>query len=367
MNKKLRIAIIHDAFLYRWGGERLVTLMAKALDADLISGFFSEGSFDPRELGFTGKMIALGNPVFAKGLRHMILKWRFFWKANILSEYDIVIFSGDCLGALKHMKTGAKKVYYCHTPPRYLYDFREKYLASLSILIRPIFQIAFDYFAQVYEKHLEKFDMIFTNSQNTHDRLLHFCEKESTILYPPTDTTRFIPGEKWDGYYLSFARLSPPKRVDMIVDAFLKMPEKKLIFTFGKNDPQKADIISKIQNAPNIRAMEAPEEERLIWLIQWAIATIYIPIDEDFGMSPIESMACWVPVIGVDDGGLRETIVHEKTWLLLPKFITRDDIVEGVNKMTPDVAMSLWEDALLRAEQFSLLSFTCHLKKHLNL
>ncbi len=50
----------------------------------------------------------------------------------------------------------------------------------------------------------------------------------------------------------------------MIVDAFLKMPEKKLIFTYGKNDPQKEDIISKIQNAPNIRAMEAPEEERLI-------------------------------------------------------------------------------------------------------
>ena len=61
-----KIAILHDAFLYRGGGERLVTLMAKALDADLVSGFFSEGSFDPRELGFSGKMIALGKPVFAK-------------------------------------------------------------------------------------------------------------------------------------------------------------------------------------------------------------------------------------------------------------------------------------------------------------
>ena len=61
-----KIAILHDAFLYRGGGERLVTLMAKALDADLVSGFFSDGSFDPRELGFTGKMIALGDPVFMK-------------------------------------------------------------------------------------------------------------------------------------------------------------------------------------------------------------------------------------------------------------------------------------------------------------
>ncbi len=93
MNTKPKIAILHDAFLYRGGGERLVTLMAKSLDADLIAGFFSEGSFDPRELGFDGKMIPLGKPVFAKGIRHMILKWRFFWNARILREYDIVIFS----------------------------------------------------------------------------------------------------------------------------------------------------------------------------------------------------------------------------------------------------------------------------------
>lgn len=65
-DKKPKIAIIHDAFLYRGGGERLVTLMADSLGADLIAGFFSEGSFDPRELGFDGKMIALGKPVFAK-------------------------------------------------------------------------------------------------------------------------------------------------------------------------------------------------------------------------------------------------------------------------------------------------------------
>jgi hypothetical protein len=67
--------------------------MAKSLGADLVSGFFSEGSFDPRELGFEGRMISLGRPVFAKGIRHMILKWRFFWNAHILREYDIVIYS----------------------------------------------------------------------------------------------------------------------------------------------------------------------------------------------------------------------------------------------------------------------------------
>lgn len=88
-----KIAILHDAFLYLGGGERLVTLMAKSLDADLITGFFSEGSFDPRELGFEGRMIALGKPIFAKGMRHEVLKYRFEKKTKFLSEYNTVILS----------------------------------------------------------------------------------------------------------------------------------------------------------------------------------------------------------------------------------------------------------------------------------
>jgi len=189
--KKPRIAVLHDSFLYRGGGERLVTLMAKSLGADLISGFFSEGSFDPRELGFEGKMIALGKPVFAKGIRHMILKWRFFWKARILRDYDIVIFSGDCLGAIRHVRSDAKKFYYCHTPPRYLYDFRTRYIATLPLVVRPIFHIAFTFFAHIYEKNLKQFDRIFTNSGNVQKRLLDFTGFNSEIIYPPTDLGRF--------------------------------------------------------------------------------------------------------------------------------------------------------------------------------
>ncbi len=83
--------------------------------------------------------------------------------------------------------------------------------------------------------------------------------------------------EKWlpiDGfpdyreYYFSFSRLSPPKRVDMVIDAFLGMPDKKLIFSYGTNDPQKDMILAKIYNAKNIFAIEAPKDDIFIHLIQ---------------------------------------------------------------------------------------------------
>ena len=110
----------------------------------------------------------------------------------------------------------------------------------------------FDKQAKKYIEFLDKIDQIFTNSQNTHDRLLHFCGKNSEILYPPTDTTRFSPADAKnplpnlpENYYLSFSRLSPPKRVGLVVDAFLQMPDKNLVFTYGKNDPLKEEILEK--------------------------------------------------------------------------------------------------------------------------
>lgn len=375
MNKSPRIAILHDSFLYRGGGERLVTLMVKSLGADLISGFFSEGSFDPRELGFEGQIIPLGKPVFAKGLRHMILKYRFTWRAQVLRNYDIVIFSGDCLGAVRFLRPDARKLYYCHTPPRYLYDFRERYLARLPRIFRPLLSHAFDYFSSNYERHLKEFDLIWTNSRNVHDRLKQFTGFDSEIIYPPTDVGYFTRGDATDTpfppktYFLSWARLSPPKRVDRIIEAFLDMPDKQLIFTYGKNDPMKEVILEKVKDVKNIIALESPDDVTLLGLIRGAIATIYIPIDEDFGMSPVESMACGIPVIGANEWGLKETIIHGKTGKLIE--IQDSKLwIQNLKQVIQDTPKEEWENmedtCIARARDFSLEKFQEKLQSFLH-
>lgn len=141
--------------------------------------------------------------------------------------------------------------------------------------------------------------------------MFHFTGFPSEIIYPPTDTAFFQPKNTSENlqipfsskdYFYSWARLSPPKRVDIIVEAFIKMPEKNLVLSYGKNDPMKDEILQKIQGKKNIFAIEAPSDDILLGLIRGAIASIYIPVDEDFGMSPVESMACGTPVIGVNEG-----------------------------------------------------------------
>jgi glycosyltransferase involved in cell wall biosynthesis len=246
--------------------------MAKSLHADLISGFFSEGSFDPRELGFEGKMITLGKAIFAKWIRHEVLKYRFEKKTKFLSEYDTVILSGNCLDAIRNIPKTTRKIYYCHTPPRYIFDLREEYMKRVPKIFHRVIHYFLDRKAYRYQKHLAQMDRIITNSKNVQNRLKEFTGYDSEIIYPPTDMNRFTPSyqeavrsdqngikyykKQWyhsanwsliTDYYLSFARLSPPKRVDLIVDAFLQMPEQNLIFCYGKNDPLKETVLKKVE------------------------------------------------------------------------------------------------------------------------
>lgn len=111
------------------------------------------------------------------------------------------------------------------------------------------------------------------------------------------------------------------------------MPHENLILTYGKNDPEKEKIFSMIQGHKNISAICSPSDAELRKLIQEATATIYVPVDEDFGMSPVESMSCGTPVIGVNDGGLKETIIHEKTGILIHPDCHPHDIKKAVEKI----------------------------------
>lgn len=270
--------------------------------------FLHEFSWLPKSLAFVCK----------NGLRHFGLRWAFGINAKKLTDlYDTVILSGDCLSAVKHFRH-KKVLYYCHTIPRYLFDQRVQYEQKVPPIILPLYRFLADIFRKNYLQNLSHIDHLLTNSTNTQKRIKTFTHRDADILYPPVDTDFFSPQknseqkietENRKKYFLSFARLSAIKRVDRIVEAFQDLPHEKLIITYGKNDPEKTKITQMIQGYPNIEMVLSPDDTQLRELIRGAQATIYVPVDEDFGMSPVESMSCGTPVIGVNDGGLKESII----------------------------------------------------------
>lgn len=338
-------------------------MMGKALGADIATGFFSKGSFDLREEGFTGKMIEVSSEIFAKGFRHLKLKWAFLTKTKFLDDYDTVIFSGDCLSAVRNCNQNTKKIYYCHTPPRYLYDLRDLYLGKIKWYMRPAFEILSFVFKRMYEKDIKQMDLILTNSENTRKRLKKFLWVDSKVLYPPANLKEFTWKAQGD-YYLSFARLSDAKRVDRIIEAFKDLPEKKLLVIYWENDPQKEQLFELAKWYSNIEFRTLPGNVGFTDIVWSCIATIYIPIDEDFGMISVEAMAAGKPVIGVNEGWLKETILDNKTGILISDQADVSDLKQAIINLTPEKALSMRSDCEQRAQDFSLDSFSQQLKSY---
>ncbi len=337
--------------------------MGKALQSDIASAFFSAGSFDLRSEWFTGKMIPLSTEIFKKWLRHFKLKLTFTYKTKVLQDYDVVIFSGDCISAVRNCKRSTKKIYYCHTPPRYIYDLHDIYLQKVPFFLRPIFKVFCFVFKKMYERDISRMDLVLTNSQNTSNRIKSFLWVDSYILYPPVDSKVFQFLSQQD-YYLSFARLSDAKRVDMIVQAFMQMPEKKLVVIYWENDPQRAKVFDIARWYKNITFITLPENKGFTEYIGNCIATLYIPIDEDFWMSPLESMSAGKPVIWVNDGWLKETIIDGQTGYLLPKKIRISDIIDAVTTLTPDMALDMRQACEEQAQRFGIDAFQRQLEEY---
>lgn len=337
--------------------------MGKALKSDIASWFFSPWSFDLRKEWFTWKMIPVSSEVFTKWVRHFKLKWSFLFSTKFINLYDSVIFSWDSISAVRNCRKDTKKIYYCHTPPRYIYDLHSLYVEKVPFYLRPLFKAACYIFKKLYERDISKMDMILTNSINTQKRIKKYLWHDSTVLYPPVDTKKFV--HIWDkGYFLSFARLADAKRVDKIVEAFVQLPDEKLIVIYGRNDPQKDKIFSLAEKSSNIQLITLENNDLLYEYIWNARATIYIPIDEDFGMSPVESMSAWKPVLWVNEGWLKETIIHEKTWVLIDQWAKVTDIIKAIKYLSPEKSASMRKNCTDRAEEFWLQAFETQLKKY---
>ena len=354
--KERKIIILHDTFLYKWWWERLILMMAQALDADIASGFFSRWSFNLRDEGFKWKMIEVSSEVFKKWFRHLKLKQAFLFNTKFLKDYDTVIFSGDCISAIRNCREDSKKVYYCHTPPRYLYDLREEYLKKIPSYLKPAFNWVSWIFRKMYEGEVKKFDLILSNSQNTWKRLKHFTWEDYKVLYPPVQLDKFQWIDQWD-YYISASRLSTAKRIDNIVKAFKQMPNKKLVVIYWINDPQKEEIFELWKGCENIEFVTCPWNEGFTDYIWNSIAWICIPIDEDFWMIPVESMAAWKPVIWVAEWWIKESVINDETGVLIPEWWAVEDIIKAVEYLTPQVALSMKTRCIERAHDFSYEEF----------
>ena len=345
------------------GGGRLSLIVTQHFSADLGYGFKvpNHPFFD--EYKIVGKEFDLGVFGYISGWRNIRLIQAFKKKTAFLKRYQTVFYSGFYAPMAVDNHSVGRNFYYCHTPPRYIYDQREHYFSCYPRWLHPMINSMIAYHQPLYETAVSKMDRVLTNSINVKKRIKRFLGIEASVVYPPCEVNRF----RWigqDGYYLSTARLDKLKRVNLIVDAFKKMPDKQLIVV--SDGPEKKAIIKDASGYDNITVLGNVSDEVFRRLMGNCIATIYIPKDEDFGMTPIESMAAGKPVIGVSEGGLVESIKNNETGTLLPPNPKAIDVMEAVKNLDKNKAKRMMRCCQESAERFDVSHFISKMSELLN-
>ena len=347
----MKAVVLHDYFESAEGGGRLSFELACGLGADLGYGFKVDNHPYLSSGRLQGREYQVSSPSPLPVWRQFRLARAFIRNTGFLQQYDAAMYSGFYTPLAIHQHRDRQNIYYCHTPPRYMYDQRDFFLSLIPQWQRPVLMAFNRWLRPQYEKAVQEMDVIIANSSNVQKRITKYLGLPSTIIYPPCNLDMYT-WKKPKGFFLSTARLDPLKRVDVLVQAFLNMPDQRLVVVSG--GAELGRIKELAEGADNIEIRGWVDEQVLHELLATCIATIYIPRDEDFGMSPVESMASGKPVLGVAEGGLLETVVPGETGVLLPADeIFPDTLCQAVSKFSTTAAMDMQESCRQRASMFS--------------
>ena len=230
-----------------------------------------------------------------------------------LSSYDLII--SDSHAVAKGVLTGPDQIHisYIHSPIRYAWDFQHQYLKE-SRLQKGLKSFIIRYLLhkiRIWDTRTSNgVDYIFANSNYIRRRIWKVYRRESEVIFPPVDVEAFTLLKEKEDFYLTASRMVPYKKIDLIVEAFAQMPSKKLIVIGDGPDFEKI----KAKAGSNVVLMGYQSFEVLRDHMQRAKAFIFAA-EEDFGITPVEAMACGTPVIAYGRGGILDTVISEKTGL----------------------------------------------------
>jgi glycosyltransferase involved in cell wall biosynthesis len=350
-------AVVYD-FLAVPGGAEAVTLhwLNTHPEWSLVTGFVDERAF-PSSMVPVDRITALGKPVTHPAWQALQVSRRFRRHGAGLRAWDRVLFSGVYAPVGVTARPPRDNFYYCHTPPRFAYDLEDWYRDRAPAWQRPALAWLAARVRREYEEALAHMQGIAANSRTVRERLRRYLGLEDVkVIHPPVPTDLWT----WRGqedFYLSTARLEPYKRVDWAVRAFRNMPDRTLVVASGGSQLEALKALA--EGCDNIHFTGWLDKETLRDLVGRCIATLYLARDEDFGLSPVESMAAGKPVIGVREGGLTETVSHEQTGMLLNPSLSDDvdSLASAVRALDAAGAMDMRLACEARAGDFSVDRF----------
>ena len=352
--------IVHDFFQTMGGAEKLVCTIArhfpeiKIITSKISSEFAREiPDLLDRVIVIESKFSFLGR------IPNAILA--FTSNKQLIKNSKTVIYSGVYSLIYSRNQKKGKRIFFCHTTPKFIFHGDDKFYRKYQILEKTILYFPIKIFKYFYVIAVNSMDYILTNSFHMKSKIKKQLNLNSEVIYAPIDTHNF----KWINqkkYFFALGRLEKYKRVDKLILAFNEMEDKKLVIGSTGSDYKYLKNLAKKNN--NICFTGWLTLDLLYKYIGEALACIYVPADEDFGMAAVESLAAGKPVIGVNEGGIKEIIEHKKNGILLNKNFSIREVINAVNEMTPQLARKLKKQCEKSSVQFSELTFISKIKHY---
>ncbi|MDR6423079.1 glycosyltransferase involved in cell wall biosynthesis [Paraburkholderia phenoliruptrix] len=357
--KALRIAIVHDWLVTYAGAEKVLEqIVACFPDADLFSlvDFLDDRSF------------LRGKPVTTSFIQNLPLarsKYRTYLPLMPLaieqldvSAYDVVISSSHAVA--KGILTGPDQVHisYVHSPIRYAWDLQHQYLQQSRLtrgLKSALARLILHYIRNWDIRTSNSVDGFVANSEFIARRIKKVYQRDAQVIFPPVDVDAFTLCTHKDDFYLTASRMVPYKKIDLIVEAFARMPGRKLVVIGDGPDMHKI----RAKAGPNVEIMGYQPFNVLKDRMSRAKAFVFAA-EEDFGISVVEAQACGTPVIAYGKGGALETVRDLSEPRPTGMFFdeqSADSIIAAVERFDDHVRRFSPLDCRANAERFSAANF----------
>jgi glycosyltransferase involved in cell wall biosynthesis len=305
----VKVAVVHDWLVVYAGAERVLEQILDVFpDADL----YSLIEFLPdAERGFIQH-----KPVrtsFIQALPFAKQRYRFYLplmplavEQLDLSSYDLVISSSYAVAKGVLTSPDQLHISYVHSPIRYAWDLQHQYLreAGLERGMKGWLARLMLHRIRIWDTRTANgVDHFVANSRFIARRIHKVYRRKAHVIHPPVDVSSFSLRENKEEFFLTASRLVPYKRIDLIVEAFTRMPDKRLIVIGDGPEASKLAALA----GHNVTLLGYQPNEVLHDYMQRAKAFVFAA-EEDFGIVPVEAQACGTPVIAYGKGGVLETI-----------------------------------------------------------
>jgi len=332
----MKVALVHDWLTGMRGGERVLEAFCELFpDAEIFTLFHFKGTVSPLIESHKIHTSFLQGIAHKKWYRYLLPLMPAAIESFNLKKFDLVISSSHCVAKGVKPAQGAKHICYCHSPMRYIWDRQEDYFGEkaskfpLSLINSQL---------RKWDKSTSsRVDYFIANSQFIARRIEKCYGRKSEVIYPFMETSCFHRAEKIEDYYLVVSAFAPYKRNDIAIEACNRLQLPLKIIGFGQAEDKLKKIAGK-----TVEFLGWQPDDKVRGYLSKCKALLFCGV-EDFGIVPLEAMACGRPVIAFREGGLTETVVEGVTGEFFSEQ-TADSLIETLlrfekegNKFDPSV------------------------------